>query len=213
MTLMLGVSHSKSKEGVMKKFKQIVYSLIFMFVSTGIIHGTELQEGFLGINWGAHISELTGLSKVSKKGDVSYYRNPQKSYTVFGVDTANVIFGFFKDKFFAAYIAVESIEVFDRAKDRLTQKLGSPKTILKTQNRQTIFSWRQADTRIKLKLNEKEGKMKLAFYYAPLAGKVNQVQRDIFPQILTEDFGIDSRSRQQAIDDRRLRQAIDVMGF
>ena len=197
----------------MIKFKQIVYSLVFMFVSTGIIHATDLQEGFLGTNWGANISELTGLSKVSKKGDVSYYRTPQKSYTVFGVDTANVIFGFFKDKFFAAYIAVESIEVFDRAKDRLTQKLGSPKTILKTRNQQTIFSWKQADARIKLKLNEKEGKMKLAFYYVPLAGKVNQVQRDMFPQIPAQDFSIDSRSRQQAIDDRRLRQSIDVMGF
>jgi hypothetical protein len=207
------VNHSKSKEDAMRKFKQMVYSLIFIFVSTGIIHGTELQEGFLGTNWGTNISELTGFSKVSKKGEVSYYRNPQKTYTVFGVGTANVIFGFFKDKFFAAFIAVESIEVFDRAKDRLTQKFGSPKTILKTQNRQTIFSWKQADTRIKLKLNEKEGKMKLAFYYTPIAGKVNQVQRDMFPQIPAEDFSIDSRSRQQAIDDRRLRQSIDVMGF
>ena len=197
----------------MKRFKQILYGLVLMFISAGILHGTDLQEGFLGTNWGADISDLTGLSKLSQKGDVSYYRNPQKSYTVFGVDTANVIFGFFKDKFFAAYIAVESIEVFDRAKDRLTQKLGSPKTILKTQSRQTIFSWKQADTRIKLKLNEKEGKMKLAFYYAPLAGKVNQVQRDMFPQIPAEDLSIDSRSRQQAIDDRRLRQSIDVMGF
>ena len=197
----------------MRKIQQTVYSLIFIFVSTGIIHGTELQEGFLGTNWGTNISELTGFSKVSKKGEVSYYRNPQKTYTVFGVGTANVIFGFFKDKFFAAFIAVESIEVFDRAKDRLTQKFGSPKTILKTQNRQTIFSWKQADTRIKLKLNEKEGKMKLAFYYTPIAGKVNQVQREVFPQIPAEDFGLDSRSRQQAIDDRRLRQSIDVMGF
>ncbi|MGD1973769.1 MAG: hypothetical protein PVH85_11190 [Desulfobacterales bacterium] len=197
----------------MRKFQQIVYSLVFIFVSTAIIHGTELQEGFLGTKWGTNISELTGFSKVTKKGDVSYYRNPQKSYTVFGVDTADVIFGFFKDKFFAAYIAVESIEVFDRAKDRLTQQFGSPKTILKTKNRQTIFSWKQADTRIKLKLNEKEGKMKLAFYSTPIAGEVNQVQRDMFPQIAVEDFGIDSRSRQQAIDDRRLRQSIDVMGF
>ena len=213
MTLMLGVSQSKSKEDAMRKIQQIVYSLIFIFVSTGIIHGTGLQEGFLGTNWGADISELTGFSKVSKMGDVSYYRNPQKSYTVFGVDTADVIFGFFKDKFFAAYIAVESIEVFDRAKDRLTQQFGSPKTVLKTKNRQTIFSWKQADTRIKLKLNEKEGKMKLAFYYTPIAGKVNQVQRDMFPQIAVEDFGIDSQSRQQAIDDRRLQQSIDVMGF
>ena len=197
----------------MERLKQIIYGLVFMFISTGVLHGSDLQEGFLGTNWGAHISELTGFSKVSQKGDVSYYGNPQKSYTIFGVDTANVIFGFFKDKFFAAYIAVESIGVFDRAKNHLTQKFGSPQTILKTQNRQTILSWKQTDTRIKLKLYEKEGKMKLAFYYTPLTRKVNQAQRDLFPQMPAEDFSLDSRSRQQAIDDRRLQQAIDVMGF
>ena len=197
----------------MEKFKRIIYGLVFLFISTSGLHGADLQEGFLGTNWGTHISELTGFNKVSQKGDVIYYGNPQKSYTIFGVDTANVIFGFFKDKFFAAYIAVESIGVFDRAKNHLTQKFGSPQTILKTQNQQTIFSWKQTDTRIKLKLYEKEGKMKLAFYYTPLAGKVNQAQREIFPQIPAEDYSIDSRSRQQAIDDRRLQQAIDVMGF
>jgi hypothetical protein len=197
----------------MKRFKQIIYGLVFMFISTGFIHGADLQEGFLGTNWGADISELTGFSKVSQKGDVSYYGNPQKSYTMFGVDTANVMFGFFKDKFFAAYIAVESIEVFERAKNHLSQKFGSPQTILKTHNQQTIYSWKQTDTRIKLKLFGKEGKMKLAFYYKPLAKKVNQAQREAFPQIPAEDFSVSSRSRQQAIDDRRLQQAIDVMGF
>jgi hypothetical protein len=197
----------------MERLKQIIYGLVFMFISTGVLHGADLREGFLGTNWGIHISELTGFSKVSQKGDVSYYGNPQKSYTIFGVDTANVIFGFFKDKFFAAYVAVESIGFFDRAKNHLTQKFGSPQTILKTQNRQTILSWKKMDTRIKLKLYEKEGKMKLAFYYTPLTRKVNQAQRDLFPQMPAEDFSLDSRSRQQAIDDRRLQQAIDVMGF
>ena len=79
---MLELSHSKSKENAMRKFKQIVYSLIFMFVSTGIIHGTELQEGFLGINWGAHISELTGLSEVSEiKRAMSVIIGTRKSLT------------------------------------------------------------------------------------------------------------------------------------
>ncbi|MCP4295245.1 MAG: hypothetical protein GY786_06530, partial [Proteobacteria bacterium] len=80
----------------MERLKQIIYGLVFMFISTGVLHGTNLQEGFLGTNWGAHISELTGFSKISQNGDVSYYGNPQKSYTIFGVDSANVIFGFFK---------------------------------------------------------------------------------------------------------------------
>ena len=197
----------------MGRLKQVIYCLAFMFVSAGIIHGTDLQQGFLGTNWGTDISELPGYRKVSQEGDVSYYRNPKKMYTVFGIDTADVIFGFFKDKFFAAYIGVESIEVFDRAKDHLTQKLGSPQTTLKTRNQQTIYSWKQTDTKIKLKLFEKEGKMKLAFYSAPLAAKVNKVQREMFPLIPAQDFTIDSRSRQQAVDERRLKQAIDVMGF
>ena len=55
--------------------------------------------------------------------------------------------------------------------------------------------------------------MKLAFYYTPLAKKVNQAQREKFLQMPADDFSIDSHSRQQAIDDRRLQQAIDVMGF
>ena len=197
----------------MIKFKQIISGLLFMLLSSGIIYAADLQKDFLGTNWGADISELTGLKKVSQKGDVSYYRNPQITYSMLGLDTANVILGFFKDKFFAAYIAVESIEVFERAKNHLTQKLGSPQTILKTQNQQTIFSWQQTNIRVKLKLYEKEGKMKLAFYYRPIAAKVNQTQREIFPQIKTEDFSIDSRTRQQVVDERRLERAIDVMGF
>ena len=197
----------------MKRFKQIFYGLVFVSLSTGILHGADLQEGFLGTNWGTDISDLKGLSKVSQKGDVSYYRNPQKSYTVFGIDTANVIFGFFKDKFFAAYIAVESIKTFSRAKDHLTQKFGSPITILKTQNQQTIFSWKQADIRIKLKLYEKEGKMKLAFYYTPLARKVNQTQRELFPQIPADAFSIDDRTRQEDNKNFKLERQMDVFGF
>ena len=197
----------------MIKFKQFISGLLFMFLSSGILYAADLQKGFLGTDWGADISELTSLNKVSQKGDVSYYRNPQITYSMLGLDQANVIWGFFKDKFFAAYIAVESIEIFERAKNHLTQKLGSPQTILKTRNQQTIFSWQQTNIRVKLKLYEKEGRMKLAFYYRPIATNVNQTQRELFPQIKTEDFSIDSHTRQQVRDERRLQRAIDVMGF
>ena len=197
----------------MERFKQIVYGLVFMFISTGVLQGADLQEGFLGANWGTHISKFKGLRKVSQKGDVSYYGDPQKSYTIFGVDAANVIFGFFEDKFFAAYIAVESISTFSRAKDHLTQKFGSPITILKTQSQQTISMWKHENIKIKLKLFEKEGKMKLAFYYSPLATEVNATQREAFPQIPADTYSIDDRTRQEINKDSKLRQEMDVFGF
>ncbi len=197
----------------MEKLKQLIYGLVFMLISGGFLNADDLKDGFLGINWGTQISDLTDLNKVSQKGDVSYYRTSQKSYNIFGVDAANVIFGFDKGKFFAVYISVESIETFSRVKDHLTQKFGSPLTILNTKYQQTIFRWQHENTKIKLKLYEKQGKMKLAFYYVPLAGEVNALQREEFPQIPPDAFSIDDRSRQEAIKNRRLQQAIDVMGF
>ena len=197
----------------MRRFTHIMYGLILISISTGVLHGADLQKGFLGTNWGAHISELRGYSKVSQKGDVSYYSNPKKSYTIFGVDTANVVFGFFKDKFFAAYIAVDSIKTFSRAKDHLTQKFGSPVTILKTKIEQTIFRWNDENIKIKLKLYEKAGEMKLAFYYSPLAAKVNEAQREVFPAIPADAFSLDDRTRQEDLNDIKLQRKMDVFGF
>jgi len=108
---------------------------------------------------------------------------------------------------------VESIETFGRVKSHLTQKFGSPKTTLKTQSQQTILAWKNENTRIKLKLYEKEGKMKLAFYYRPIAAVVNEAQREAFPSIPVNDFGIDDRNRKEAVRERKIQQAIDVMGF
>ncbi len=197
----------------MGKLKQTVYGLVILLIGVGTLHAADLKDGFLGIKWRTPISELPDFVKVSEKYGVSYYGHPKKSYTIFGVENPSVIYGFYEEKFFAAYIQVESIEVFSRVKDHITQKFGSPQTILKMQTRQTIYRWKHEDTRIKLKLYEQEGRMKLSFYYTPLAAKVNRTQRGAFPQVPQTTFSLDSRSRQQVIDNRRLQQAIDVMGF
>jgi hypothetical protein len=188
----------------MKRLRQVIYILVFMLIGLEILHAADLKDGFLGIQWGTSISELPDLVKVSEKNDVSYYRNQKKSYTVFDIETPSVVFGFYKDKFFAAYVQVESIQVFDRITDHLTQIFGSPKKILKVIEQQTIYRWKYEDTKIKLKLYEKEGKMKLSFYYTPLSVKVNEAQQAVFPTI--------PKPSSQS-EERKLRDAMEVMGF
>ena len=46
--------------------------------------------------------------------------------------------------------------------------------------------------------------MKLGFYFAPLAAKVNKAQREEFPPPRKSVF---------PLDERRLREALEVMGF
>jgi hypothetical protein len=197
----------------MIRIQQIISVFTILLLISGFSYAANLQEGFLGTKWGADIKELKGLKKIFQKGDVSYYRNPQIAYSIFDLDTEKVTLGFFRDKFFAAYAEVESITVFDRVKSHLTQRFGSPTTIVKTQNQQTIYRWKYEKIKTKLKIYEEKGKMKLAFYYNPLAAKVNEVQRELFPPMPTDSLSMDEGTRREDMQDLKLKRRMDVFGF
>jgi len=188
----------------MKRFKQLIYILVFLFINSGILQAADLKDGFMGIQWGTNIADLPDLVKVSEIHDVIYYGNPKKNYTLFDVDVPYVTYAFYSAKFFAAYVDVASIDVFGKLKEHITKKYGSPRTTLKFSEGQRIYNWKYQDTKIKLKLDENEGKMKLGFYYAPLTSKVNKAQREAFPPPRKPIF---------PLDERRLGEAMEVFGF
>jgi len=197
----------------MRRFKLVVSGLTILFVLTGGLHAAELNESFLGVKWGTNIFELPNFKKISGKEDVAYYENPTKIYTVFEVENPSVIYGFYKDQFFATYIQVDTFKVFERVKDHISEKFGTPKTILRMKSRQTIYRWKHQGIKIKLKLFELEGKMKLAFYYTPLSNKLNSVQLESFPSVPERVTTPDDSTKQEMRKDLKLQRALDVMGF
>jgi len=197
----------------MHSFKIGICGFTILFVLTGVLHAAELNESFLGVKWGTNISELPNFKKISGKEDVAYYENPTKIYTVFEVENPSVIYGFYKDQFFATYIQVDTFKVFERVKDHISAKFGTPKTILKMKSRQTIYRWKHQAIKIKLKLFELEGKMKLAFYYTPLSNKLNEAQQGSFPTVPERVTTPDDSTKQEMNKDLKLQRALDVMGF
>lgn len=197
----------------MGKLKFVIYGLAIFFALTGVLHAADLNESFLGVKWGTNISELPNFKKLSGQEDVAYYENPTKIYTVFEVENPSVIYGFYKDQFFATYIQVDTFKVFERVKDHISEKFGTPKTILRMKSRQTIYRWKHQGIKIKLKLFELEGKMKLAFYYTPLSDKLNEAQLGSFPTAPERVTGLDDSTKQEMRKDLKLQRALDVMGF
>ena len=188
----------------MRRLKLLVYISAFLFGCIGVSQATDLQDGFLGIQWGTDITDLPDLVKVAEKHGVIYYGNPKKSYTLFDVDVPYVTYAFHAAKFFAAYVDVASIDMFGKLKGHITRKYGSPRTTLNFNAGQRIYNWKYQDTKIKLKLYENEGKMKLGFYYEPLTRKVNKAQREAFPPPRKPVF---------PLNERRLGEAMEVFGF
>lgn len=184
------------------KYFVFVWAIPVMFISMS--SAADLEDGFLGIQWATDIANLPDFVKVAEKHGVVYYGNPKKSYTLFNVDVPYVTYAFHSAKFFAAYVDVESIDVFSQLKDHISQKYGEPRTTLKFSEGQRIYNWKYKDTKIKLKLYQNEGKMKLGIYYRPLADKVNKEMREAYPP---------PRQRIFPLDDRRMQQAMEVYGF
>ncbi len=197
----------------MRSLKYVVSGLAILLTITGGLHAAELNESFLGIKWGTNISELPKFKKISGKDDVAYYQNPDKVYTVFEVENPSVLYGFYKDQFFATYIQVNSFTVFERVKEHISEKFGPPETTLKMKARQTIHKWKHQDIKIKLKLFEAEGKMKLAFYYTPLSNKLNASQQGSFPAGTERVFTLDEDSKKEIQDDLKLNRRLNVMSF
>jgi len=188
----------------MRRSKQLIYILAILMITTGVSQAADLKDSFLGVQWGADIADLPDFEKVAEKNNVIYYGNPKRSYSLFDIDVPYVTYAFHDSKFFAAYVDVESIVVFGKLKEHLTRKYGTPRTTLNFNEGQRIYIWNYQKIKIKLKLYENEGKMKLGFYYEPLASKINKALQEAFPP---------PRKPLFPLDERRLREAMEVMGF
>jgi hypothetical protein len=197
----------------MGKLKTIIYALAILFTLSGISHAADIGQSFLGVKWGTNISELHDFKKISEKGNVAYYRNPAKVYTVYEVENPSVIYGFYKGEFFATYIQVGTYTVFERVKDHLSGKFGDPKTTLKVKTHQTIHRWKHQKIKIKLKLHELEGKMKLAFYYTPLSNRLNAAEQADFPGISEREYTLEESSKQEIQKELKMQRAVNVMDF
>jgi hypothetical protein len=141
--------------------------------------------------------------KIEEKDDLSYYVNPTIVHAIDDIKIPQVIYGAYKQKFFAVYIQVETSESFSQLKRYITEKYGKSKTTMRINPDRIIHTWKHHEAKIKLKRNDETGAMKLGFYYTPLSSKVNEIQAEAFQK---------SKSRIQ-VDRERAVETLDLLKF
>ena len=160
----------------------------------------ELKDGFFDIPWGGYVTQLKGFEPLEKSLEVSYYVKPDRTYKIENIDVTNVVYGFYADRFFAVYISVDGIDVFGQLKKYIMQKYGDPRIEMETKPQQTIYSWKHEQVKIKMKIREVEGSMKLSFYYMPLTGKANRAQSDAFVEPPKALFPLSAQKEREAVE-------------
>jgi hypothetical protein len=164
----------------MKKTLIILGALVLFFTFAYPAISADLKNEFLGIEWGTDISNLKGFRVLYKRGDVVYYINHDKVYQINNMVLPPVIYGSYLGEFFAAYIRLDTPELFDEINSYMNSKYGL--SVINVRSRQQVYKWKYDKIKIKLKGGYEGKKMKLAFYFTPLANKLNEGQHEEYEQ-------------------------------
>lgn len=135
--------------------------------------GAVLQSGIHGMVWGGQASDYPYLEKVREEGPAAYYLNRNIAYHAVGQPVSAVIYGFYRDQLFAAYIKLNSPNQAYYLEKHFNAEYGPAK--ITTAGDQTVYRWEDQDLKIKLKINDANNEIKLGLYYEPLATELNQV--------------------------------------
>ncbi|MGD9172922.1 MAG: hypothetical protein PVF29_02105 [Desulfobacterales bacterium] len=164
----------------MSYFKIIVSCLLVMMLcSAAMAH--DFQQSIHGIKWGSTAAENAGLSKVHEANRAVYYAKPNTRYQISDQPVAGVFYGFYNDKFFAAFVKMHTPAQFAELKKAFDTQYGAAKSSFNTQTKQQVYRWKDGDVKIKLKKIEATGQFKLAFYYTPLSQKLNEERLENIP--------------------------------
>jgi hypothetical protein len=168
------------EEDVMRRSRILAIGAVLIFSLHGAVWSADLTEGFSGLKWGTDIGETRNLIRVGSNADIDYYINPEVVHTIGDIRISQVIYGFFKQRLFAAYVHIENLKVFSRIKEALQTRYGVPKVVYNERGEPSIYRWKTEKIKIKLKVDSTGGKMKTAFYYIPLSGRVNEESEEAF---------------------------------
>jgi hypothetical protein len=164
----------------MRYYKLIVSCWLVMMLCPAAM-AYNLQKGLHGMKWGSSAAENADLTKVHETAFVAYYAKTDISYQMSNQPVPGVFYGFYDDKFFAAFIRLRSPDQFSKLKKAFDTKYGNAKSSFNPQSKQQVYRWKDGDVKIKLKMIEARGQYRMVFYYAPLSTKLNEERLESIP--------------------------------
>lgn len=166
----------------MNRFGVSVVMALMMAMVSAAVTAEDIRDGFGGVPWGSSIDQLADFQKVGSKNRVDYYVNPGKRFTFEDVAIREVIYGFYEGRFFAAYLQIETLAVFQQLKHQIQTRYGPPLVRYAVGGQPAVYRWKEKNLKIKLKIDSAMQNMKLAFYYVPLADQVNEESQERYQE-------------------------------
>ena len=174
-------------------------SLSIMLLWSASAWAEDLNQGVHGMRWTDHVARFKNLQEVHAKGSAVYYTNKHIEFQLAGTQVTGVIYGFYQDRLFAAFVKLANPLQFSNLHKHFKTRYGDPKTTYSTKAEQTVYRWKTDKITIKLKRKEDADDLKLAIYYTSLSSQLNREQAEQIPEKSFQFLPINKDKRPEAI--------------
>lgn len=144
--------------------------LLFNYASTT----THEREGILGIAWAANIRDLPDMQLISDDGDHRYYSRAGDEGKIEGITVDQIVYGFYRGRFYNVMAYFTSKPSFERMRDRLASRYGSP---FKPDESELKFFWTADTVHLLLTYNEATNQGRLSYFYQPIDGEIERSEK------------------------------------
>jgi hypothetical protein len=158
-----------------------ITTLMLVLACTAPAVAANLAQGMHGMQWGSAITQNPRLVKIREAGALTYYVDGATRYSLSREPVPSVIYGADQGRFFAVYIRLTNPDQFYYTERHFRSQYGPPKRSVAEGGRQVVYRWAKDDIKVKLKMNESAGEIKLGIYYAPIANTLNPDQAEEGP--------------------------------
>lgn len=165
----------------MKVFRLLSITLVFFSIAAGSGIADDLQTGFGGIDWTTAIDQVLDCEEVESREDIRYCLRRDQAHALLGKPAPSVLYGFYKEAFFAVFIKIEDDDVYAETKTRLMERLGTPETSMDKEGVISTLQWIEGSIRIKLTNDRSKEGFRLGYYYLPIAEKALRKHKTLFP--------------------------------
>jgi hypothetical protein len=153
------------------KISPFLSAMVLFFALTNPLAAEDVQQVFSGIPWGSTVEAFQGVHQSARSGDFTFYKRDKDIYAVGDVALTDIVYGFYKGKFFSVYLKITNPDNVQPIKTFLDKVYDPARAQLRLH--ETIFIWDYLNVKIKLKQALDGTRAKLAYYYVPLSLKAN----------------------------------------
>lgn len=100
--------------------------------------------GFRGLRFGRTLADIPNLTPAYQEGAAEYYRRRGERLELGETKLSDVLYGFWKGRFFASVMRAQNAEDFDALRRAYIAKYGPPRTIASTLEEELVWSWPKA---------------------------------------------------------------------